>query len=82
MEPKPEGVGSEGIKMSPFWKTDVNNDCQVCCICGRHFDGFGNNPAPVKSDGRCCDGCNWTEVIPARIDRIVKRGDKKMEGEL
>jgi hypothetical protein len=25
----------------------------------------GNNAQPVN-DGRCCDDCNWTVVLPAR----------------
>ena len=27
----------------------------------------GNNAEPI-ADGRCCDDCNWTEVIPKRFD--------------
>ena len=26
----------------------------------------GNNAYPVKV-GRCCDDCNWNQVIPARL---------------
>jgi len=52
-----------------------------CCICGEHSLGwgdnkeFGNNPYPVKEDGECCDKCNITYVIPARIMQTNK-GDK------
>lgn len=40
-----------------------------CCICGKEFDGWGNNPWPVVKDKKaeCCDDCNWDIVIPARI---------------
>lgn len=38
-----------------------------CSICGKPIEGYGNNPIPVKPDGRCCDECNSTLVIPARI---------------
>lgn len=38
----------------------------VCCLCGCSYEGYGNNAWPVK-DGRCCDVCNATKVIPARI---------------
>lgn len=55
---------------------------QECCICGGEIIGYGNNPFPVKSEGRCCDRCDETIVIPRRIDMIVKRGDKPMEGEI
>jgi len=38
-----------------------------CVICGKTFAGEGNNPDPVKSQGRCCDSCNIVHVIPLRI---------------
>ncbi len=38
-----------------------------CIICGKLFTGFGNNPDPVKSKGRCCDSCNAVHVIPLRL---------------
>ena len=43
---------------------------KVCCICGAEIKGYGNNPAPVVLDegARCCDECNATVVIPARIE--------------
>lgn len=46
----------------------------VCCICGKKFTGWGNNPYPVvKTEGaRCCDECNDEKVIPARIMTIYK----------
>jgi len=40
---------------------------KTCCICGRSFVGWGNNPWPVKEDGECCDKCNMSKVLPARI---------------
>ena len=44
----------------------------TCCICGQEFTGCGNNPYPVKSDdnARCCDICNDTVVIPARLEEL------------
>lgn len=47
-----------------------------CCICGLPLDGHGNNPAPVKSEGQCCDMCNAVYVIPARLREIAKRSAK------
>lgn len=38
-----------------------------CCLCGKVVSGYGNNPAPLKIEGVCCDECNLTKVIPARI---------------
>ena len=47
-----------------------------CCICGKFFKGFGNNPYPVKETGRCCDECNDTVVIPARLAEIIKERNR------
>ncbi len=33
---------------------------------------FGHNADPV-TDGRCCDSCNTTVVIPARLGTVVPR---------
>lgn len=43
-----------------------------CVLCGDEIVGFGNNPEPVASfeEGKCCNRCNNTVVIPARIGRL------------
>lgn len=38
----------------------------VCVICGKEIEDYGNNAAPVK-DGRCCDDCHYNVVVPARL---------------
>lgn len=54
-----------------------------CCLCNGEIEkkfntkrdiiwDSGNNAEPLK-DGRCCDVCNTTKVIPERIKRMVKR---------
>ena len=43
---------------------------KTCCICGYEYTGFGNNPEPVKSSGRCCGTCNEMYVIPARMNLL------------
>jgi len=45
----------------------------TCCICGAKFIGYGNNPAPLCHEGRCCDACNMNHVIPARL-RLICSG--------
>ena len=45
---------------------------QTCCLCGKRFLGYGNNPDPLKREGRCCDDCNKALVIPAREEQINK----------
>ena len=44
-----------------------------CVLCKKMFSGWGNNPAPVKLRGLCCDVCNTTKVIPARIKQLQAR---------
>jgi hypothetical protein len=38
-----------------------------CVLCGVKFSEWGNNPSPLASKGECCNVCNDTKVIPARI---------------
>ena len=45
-----------------MWK----GEDQICVICGTLFNGYGHNAEPIE-DGRCCDFCNDTEVVPARL---------------
>lgn len=49
-----------------------------CCICGKEINGYGNNPWPINNDveARCCDDCNWSVVIPARIEGLVAHEEK------
>ena len=51
----------------------------TCCLCGDTFVGWGNNPYPlsVNPDDRCCDKCNYTKVIPARLARIAESYGKE-----
>jgi hypothetical protein len=37
-----------------------------CSICGKAYVERGNNAEPVN-EGRCCDECNATIVLPARL---------------
>ena len=67
-----------------------------CCLCHRHFRGFGNNPwgavykdehdkivmPEFKEDDRCCDECDGLYVIPGRMYRMaLKRKKEKDEAE-
>ena len=36
---------------------------QVCPICGKTFNGYGNNPYPIAKDGLCCDDCNMWVIV-------------------
>ena len=50
----------------------------TCCICGREFEGDGNNPEPVKpfDEGVCCDECNFNAVIPKRLKSLNRKSSK------
>ena len=50
---------------------NTDNNKQKCCICGNVFWGWGNNPWPIKEYGKCCDACNASRVLPARIARLL-----------
>ena len=58
-------------------------DKKVCCICGKEFTGYGNNPSPLKDkDGKdypegsvCCKECDSEIVVPARITFIIDSWD-------
>lgn len=44
-----------------------NTEEKTCCICGKKFTGWGNDPWPVKKEGECCDECNNSQVLAARL---------------
>lgn len=48
----------------------------TCCICGKTFYGYGNNPYPLKEDGLCCDNCN-EKVIEARLEKLKEKDYEK-----
>ena len=41
-----------------------------CSICSAPIAGHGHNAEPV-SEGRCCDLCNYTAVVPARLTDVL-----------
>lgn len=43
-------------------------DKKICCICGKKFMEYGNDPWPVRKNGICCDDCNNRFVVPARLN--------------
>jgi hypothetical protein len=44
-----------------------------CVLCGKKFFGYGNNPAPLSKKGECCESCNISRVIPARLNQFYER---------
>lgn len=47
----------------------------ICSICGKNYEGYGNNAQPVNN-GRCCDECNITIVVPRRFLDAKNRREK------
>ena len=46
---------------------------EKCCLCSKKIEGYGHNPEPLKSvEERCCDWCNGTKVIPARLAKTIE----------
>ena len=45
---------------------------QICSICQAPYKEFGNNAQPVNK-GRCCDECNTTVVVLARVNIIIQK---------
>lgn len=37
-----------------------------CVLCGCELEGYGNNPYPLATEGRCCDSCDM-QVVAARM---------------
>ena len=71
----PDAEGYENFTEKDFFELltsdryyDKDKEEHICCLCGDVFYGYGNNPSPLaRSSKRCCDMCNMTKVIPARL---------------
>jgi len=52
----------------------------VCSICKLPYTGYGNNAAPVPigatGDGRCCNACNITVVVPLRVAQYFSEANR------
>lgn len=56
------------------------NKIYICNLCGNTFEGWGNNPYPLCKEeeigeARCCDECNMTKVIPARLANLYRSNE-------
>ena len=52
----------------------INKKVKHCCFCKKMliFVWEENSSAPLKKKGKCCNLCNETIVIPARLALIVR----------
>ena len=55
--------------LAKYCTQKTGRPCFYCVLCGGFFYGYGNNPYPLatEEDDECCDMCNATKVIPARL---------------
>jgi len=66
----------EGKKLE---ESEEENEEQICVICNKPFTGWGNDAWPV-AEGYCCDECNFSKVIPARLAQLREyRNDTKIK---
>jgi hypothetical protein len=56
-----------------------NNEIEKEIVNGK-VEHTGHNAQPVN-DGRCCDNCNQTVVIPARLKEIMSKVFPQQQGE-
>lgn len=51
---------------------DKKKTVKRCCLCGCVITGWGNDPWPLNTDeeAECCDACDFTKVVPARINLL------------
>ena len=49
------------------WLSGPTTKTGSCILCKGEIVGYGNNPDPLSTTGRCCDTCNDARVIPARM---------------
>lgn len=57
-------------RMATYKDDPIKEERRECCICGEPLQKgeHGNNPAPLRDEGVCCDHCHFHRVIPARLE--------------
>jgi hypothetical protein len=67
----PAGFASFAVpSLAGFAKKPEAKPHPTCCLCGKRCDcPYGHNPQPVM-EGKCCSECNFTKVLPARIEMM------------
>jgi len=49
---------------------------KICVLCKKKYTEWGNNADPLKK-GMCCDKCNLTKVVPARLKSLKLKPRKE-----
>ena len=67
-------LASDVKQGAKFWLEEEDakdGDTVKCCFCKAEIPAIrSNNPSPASEVGRCCNDCNNTVVIPARLATI------------
>lgn len=59
---------------TPLLSTMIYKE-KICSVCGKEMDDYGHNAEPVNK-GRCCRYCNFSIVLPARLDYLNKKTEQ------
>ena len=66
----PKIVSKEDVEMADICGISLDElyegDYKTCSICLLPYTGYGHNAQPVN-DGRCCNACNQSHVMSARM---------------
>ena len=77
IHPDPEGHEKIANMVYNYIRHELNGKVKgKCCLCGGLILNHGNDPWPLSDKGRCCDTCNVTKVIQARIQGIGGKNEK------
>lgn len=63
------------IMKLPIRTKTLTNRRMKCCICNKEIIGKGNNPQPLRQNGRCCDVCNFS-VVKERLRKSFLQKNK------
>lgn len=53
----------------------------TCVLCDEISTTCGNLPSPLAEEGKCCDKCNETKVLPARFAKVLPSSEPEPEPE-
>lgn len=57
----------------------MSQDKERCCLCGGKIEKGGCDPYPIAEEGRCCHACNWTVVLPKRIELSKRENETDVD---
>jgi len=59
------------LSVSSFTSGGGVMDNFTCVICDKEVKGeWGNNPDPIALEGECCEECNNSVVMTARLNQL------------